>query len=124
MRSALLFKNMATIAIVCGRLPGHGTSFPGVNTMDTPPDRMRPTRNLKPNSDLRQALRTVPIESSFAAYCEPDHRATSKKSLKANCIFYPSCAENPAVQGGDVERGERSSPKLNSVSAAARCTGG
>ena len=24
--------------------------------------------------------------------------------------FYPSCAENPAVQGGDVERGERSSP--------------
>jgi putative ABC transport system permease protein len=23
---------------------------------------------------------------------------------------YPSCAENPAVQGGDVERGERSSP--------------
>jgi hypothetical protein len=38
--------------------------------------------------------------------------------------FYPSCAENPAVQGGDVERGERSSPKLNSVSAAARCTGG
>ena len=39
-------------------------------------------------------------------------------------LFYPSCAENPAVQGGDVERGERSSPKLNSVSAAARCTGG
>ena len=38
--------------------------------------------------------------------------------------FYPSCAENPAVQGGDVERGERSWPKLNSVSAAARCTGG
>ena len=38
--------------------------------------------------------------------------------------LYPSCAENPAVQGGDVERGERSSPKLNSVSAAARCTGG
>ena len=38
--------------------------------------------------------------------------------------IYPSCAENPAVQGGDVERGERSSPKLNSVSAAARCTGG
>jgi alpha-L-fucosidase len=37
---------------------------------------------------------------------------------------YPSCAENPAVQGGDVERGERSSPKLNSVSAAVRCTGG
>jgi monofunctional glycosyltransferase len=37
---------------------------------------------------------------------------------------YPSCAENPAVQGGDVKRGERSSPKLNSVSAAARCTGG
>ena len=39
-------------------------------------------------------------------------------------ILYPSCAETPAVQGGDVERGERSSPKLNSVSAAARCTGG
>jgi uncharacterized DUF497 family protein len=39
-------------------------------------------------------------------------------------VIYPSCAENPAVQGGDVERGERSSPKLNSVSAAARCTGG
>ena len=39
-------------------------------------------------------------------------------------FVYPSCAENPAVQGGDVERGERSSPKLNSVSAAARCTGG
>jgi len=38
--------------------------------------------------------------------------------------LYPSCAENPPVQGGDVERGERSSPKLNSVSAAARCTGG
>ena len=38
--------------------------------------------------------------------------------------IYPSCAENPAVQGGDVERGERSWPKLNSVSAAARCTGG
>ena len=38
--------------------------------------------------------------------------------------IYPSCAENSAVQGGDVERGERSSPKLNSVSAAARCTGG
>ena len=43
---------------------------------------------------------------------------------KFSLVIYPSCAENPAVQGGDVERGERSSPKLNSVSAAARCTGG
>ena len=41
-----------------------------------------------------------------------------------HAFLYPSCAENPAVQGGDVEGGERSSPKLNSVSAAARCTGG
>ena len=49
----------------------------------------------------------------------PDSRY---KDIRQN--FYPSCAENPAVQGGDVERGERSSPKLNSVSAAARCTGG
>ena len=50
----------------------------------------------------------------------------SRESLLLSLIagFYPSCAENPAVQGGDVERGERSSPKLNSVSAAARCTGG
>ena len=49
--------------------------------------------------------------------------------MKKLCLFsflmlYPSCAENPGVQGGDVERGERSWPKLNSVSAAARCTGG
>ena len=49
----------------------------------------------------------------------PDSRY---KDIRQN--FYPSCAENPAVQGGDVERGERSSPKLNSVPAAARCTGG
>ena len=46
-----------------------------------------------------------------------------KRSQFAEAV-YPSCAENPAVQGGDVERGERSWPKLNSVSAAARCTGG
>ena len=44
--------------------------------------------------------------------------------MRKQAALYPSCAENPAVQGGDVERGERSSPKLNSVSAAARCTGG
>ena len=47
-----------------------------------------------------------------------------KGDPKVGVGVYPSCAENPAVQGGDVERGERSSPKLNSVSAAARCTGG
>src|ERR1700733_10305182 len=51
--------------------------------------------------------------------CEFDRARMRRKDL-----IYPSCAENPAVQGGDVERGERSSPKLNSVSAAARCTGG
>ena len=51
-----------------------------------------------------------------APWCLPD--------FPSSAPVYPSCAENPAVQGGDVERGERSSPKLNSVSAAARCTGG
>ena len=52
--------------------------------------------------------------------------ATGKQAFPTDSQvrFYPSCAENPAVQGGDVERGERSWPKLNSVSAAAGCTGG
>jgi hypothetical protein len=31
-------------------------------------------------------------------------------TLQGRKALYPSCAENPAVQGGDVERGERSSP--------------
>ncbi|HWZ50357.1 MAG TPA: hypothetical protein VNW54_02725, partial [Granulicella sp.] len=27
-------------------------------------------------------------------------------------VFYPNCAENPVLQGGDVERGQRSCPQL------------
>jgi hypothetical protein len=34
------------------------------------------------------------------------HVQNARRALRR----YPSCAENPAVQGGDVERGERSSP--------------
>jgi hypothetical protein len=56
--------------------------------------------------------------------CELSLPHTLVEPIKLLQALYPSCAENPAVQGGDVERGERSSPKLNSVSAAARCTGG
>jgi hypothetical protein len=41
-----------------------------------------------------------------------DLSASIPEELTGNCrkAVYPSCAENPAVQGGDVERGERSSP--------------
>ena len=62
-------------------------------------------------------LTCILVESATCALGQ----STAVPELKS---LYPSCAENPAVQGGDVERGERSWPKLNSVSAAARCTGG
>ena len=42
----------------------------------------------------------------FNQYLKPGAPAASTPPV----FIYPSCAENPAVQGGDVERGERSSP--------------
>jgi hypothetical protein len=49
-----------------------------------------------------QALEELPI--GRGVWC-------AKYTLAAaNIWFYRNCAENPAVQGGDVERGERSSP--------------
>ena len=67
----------------------------------------------------------IAVDPTGTHVCEAGQNGNSVGGVfKPIGSVYPSCAENPAVQGGDVERGERSSPKLNSVSAAARCTGG
>jgi hypothetical protein len=70
---ASIAKNRTTIAIVHLPPPSHGARSPAVNTADTAPlstAALDPQSNAdpKPNSDLRQALRTVPVESSLPAY--------------------------------------------------------
>jgi hypothetical protein len=56
-------------------------------------------------AQVARKLYRMLIHDGTAALVGPDN---SKIDLPPT--IYPSCAENPAVQGGDVERGERSSP--------------
>src|ERR1700679_2007080 len=61
----------------------------------------RPATNNAPTHHMPGQSRKSPEISSSRGVAGPSRRQH---------LSYPSCAENPAVQGGDVERGERSSP--------------
>ena len=64
----------------------------------------------------------VGLGELMVSYDENDHRYPNGDArIFGQWIVYPNCAKNPAVQGGDAERGERSSPNLNSAHVAARC---
>ena len=47
------------------------------------------------------------VLAAFIAVLVKARRCASLVCDSGRTLLYPSCAENPAVQGGDVERGEQ-----------------